>query len=260
MIHLLPRSLAFGTLLLGLVGFAAADDFKPRQDQLPTPPPKDTVMLFDGEGVNLFLGKTGGEMDWPVKEGALVSARGKSRSNHIVSRLHFRDAEIHVEFMLPEKSKGNSGIYIHGNYELQIFNSFGKQKFNQGDAGAIYGFHKPLVNACREPGQWQVYDIRYLAPRRDESGKIVEEGVITAWLNGQLVQDQSKIGEPRSNYHPYRYNTTDYLKAIWERQKQTMAGPVFLQDHDAPVRFRNAWIKPLDDKAFLYEPEKDPAK
>ena len=123
-----------------------------------------------------------------------------------------------------------------------------------GIMGAIYGFHKPLANAARPRDQWQVYDIRYRAPRRDTEGKIVEEGSITAWLNGQKVQDHARVGEPRSKYHPYRYGTTPYLQKIWKQQKQTMIGPVFLQDHDNPVKFRNVWLRPLDDKTFRYEP------
>lgn len=232
---------------------ALADDFAPPQDKLPVPPPKDAVVLFDGKQTNLFFSKQGEKIDWPVEDGTLVSTRGQTRSNHIVSQLHFRDAHLHVEFMLPEKGPGNSGVYIHGNYELQIFNSAGKENPNQGDCGAIYGFHKPLVNACRKPGEWQVYDIRYRAPRRNEQGEIVEEGRITAFLNGQKVQDEARFGEPRSKYHPYRYKTTPYLKKVWERQKKTMTGPVFLQDHNAPVRFRNVWVRPLDDQAFLYK-------
>ena len=116
------------------------------------------------------------------------------------------------------------------------------------DVGAVYGFSKPLVNACRKPGAWQVYDIRYRAPRRDDTGKIVEEGSITAWLNGRKVQDHARFGEPRSVYHPYRYRTTPYLKTIWDRQKKTHAGPVFLQDHGSPVWFKNVRIKDLKKK------------
>lgn len=230
-------------------------EFAPQQSSLPVPPPEDAIVLFDGQGTNLFLSKGGGEINWPIEDGALVSTRGQGRSNHLVSKLHFHDADIHVEFMLPEKTSGNSGVYIHGNYELQIFNSFGRKKPEMGDAGAIYGFSKPLVNACRKPGEWQVYDIRYRAPRRDDSGEIVEEGSITAWLNGKKVQNNATFGEPKSKYHPYRYKTTPYLQKIWEQQKKTMTGPVFLQDHDSPVRFRNVWLRPLDDRAAFYEPK-----
>ncbi len=246
--------LAVWPALSGDAAEQTAEPFAPRQDELPVPPPAGAIVLFDGGTTNRFLGKSGGAVDWKIEDGALVSERGQVRSNHLVSQLHFRDADIHVEFMLPENSSGNSGIYIHGNYELQIFNSFGKEQPEMGDMGAIYGFAKPLVNAARPHGQWQVYDIRYRAPRRNEQGEITEPGSITAWLNGKKVQDNATFGEPRSVYHPYRYGTTPYLQAIWERQKKTMIGPVFLQDHDSPVRFRNIWVRPLDDQAFFYEP------
>jgi hypothetical protein len=236
-------------------GEKAAGGFSPQQTDLPATPPDDAIVLFDGQGANLFLSMEGGQIDWLVEDGTLVSTRGQRRSNHLVSGLHFRDAEIHVEFMLPEKTSGNSGVYIHGNYEIQIFNSVGKKNPGAGDMGGIYGFSKPLVNACRKPGQWQVYDIRYRAPRRNENQEIIEKGSITAWLNGKKVQDNATFGEPKSPYHPYRYGTTPYLQKIWKRQKKTMTGPVFLQDHDSPVRFRNVWVRPLDEKAFIYEPD-----
>lgn len=228
--------------------------FAPQQDELPVPPPEGAVLLLGEPSEHLFLSMEGQQTDWPIEGEAIVSTRGKGRSNHLVSRWHFRDADIHVEFMLPETGSGNSGIYIHGNYELQILNSHGVVDLNQGHMGAVYGFQKPLVNASRPPAVWQVYDIRYIAPRRGDDGKILREGLITAWLNGQQVQRETPLGEPRSKYHPYRYGTTPYLQKIWKQQLQTMTGPVFLQDHDNPVRFRNVWIRPLDDQAFLYEP------
>ncbi|TWT31800.1 3-keto-disaccharide hydrolase [Blastopirellula retiformator] len=237
-----------------LAGIAAAEEtaekFAPQQENSPVAPPADAVVLLD-EKTNLFLSKNGGAIDWPLEEGVLTSTRGEVRSNHLSSRLHFRDADIHVEFMLPEKGTGNSGIHIHGNYELQIINSAGKKKLTQQDMGAVYGFAPPLVDAARKPGEWQVYDIRYRAPRRDADGKITQEGEITAWLNGQKVQEGTKLGEPRSAYHPYRYKSTPYLQEIWKKQLQTSVGPVFLQDHDNTVKFRNVWVRPLDDKSYV---------
>ena len=253
---MLPRILTLLVFALLTVRVSAQDsDFAPEQDKLPIKPPSDAIVLFDGKGTNHFLSMKGEAIDWPIEDGCLVSYRGGRRTNHVVSKYHFSDADIHVEFMVHPKGSGNSGIYIHGNYELQIFDSFGKDKPGSGDKGALYGFAKPLVNAARKAGEWQVYDIRYRAPRRNSSEKIIEEGHITSWLNGQLIHKDTRFGEPRSKYHPFRYGTTPYLQTIWAKQKQTFVGPVFLQDHSSPTRFRNVWIRPLDDKAMLYRGE-----
>ncbi|MFG0334536.1 MAG: DUF1080 domain-containing protein [Maioricimonas sp. JB049] len=228
--------------------------FAPVQKPLPVPPPEEAIVLFDGAGTNHFASMAGGEINWPLQGDALTSTRGNNRTNHIVSTYHFRDTDLHVEFRLPENSNGNSGVYLHGHYELQIFNSHGRTEPGMGDMGAVYAFAKPLVNAARPAGEWQVYDIRFRAPRRDPAGRIVESGRITAWLNGQLVQDRTPVEEPRSKYHPFRYGTTPYLKAIERQQRKSSVGPVFLQDHDSPVQFRNVWVRPLDGKAAFAEP------
>ena len=241
-------------ILLSLTLLSADPNFKPDQSKLPAPPPKGATVLLDDKGKHSFLSMAGEKIDWPV-EGGVLTSTPKKNQNHIVSKLHFQDADIHVEFLLPEKGPGNSGVYIHGNYEVQILNSFGKAKVTQDDAGAVYGFSPPLENACRKPGEWQVFDIRYRAPRRDEAGKIVEKGTVTVWFNGKKVQDGAEFGEPKSTFHPFRFGNTPYLNAIRDRQKKTMTGPVFLQDHGNPVKFRNVWVVPADDKAFVYEPE-----
>ena len=232
-------------------------DFIPNQTRMGIAPPPDAIVLLEPD-TNRFLHKGGEPTNWPNENGVITSKNsGEFKdTNHVVSDLHFRDAEIHVEFKLPAKGQGNSGIYIHGNYELQILNSFKKgesRELTHHDAGALYGFAKPLSNAVRPPGEWQVYDIQYRAPRRAADGSITTLGEITAWLNGTLVQHGTTFAEPRSVYHPYRYHTTDYLKKIWENQKKTSVGPFFLQDHGAPVKFRNIWVKPLDDKATVWQ-------
>lgn len=216
--------------------------------------PPGAIVLFDGGMEHQFVSMAGTAANWPVENGAIVSTTGPSpMRNHLVSRLHFRNAQIHVEFLLPSASTGNSGIYVHGHYEMQIINSPDKNKPTASDMGALYGFAPPLVNACLEPGCWQTYDILFRAPVRDSRGTIIEPGSISASLNGQKVQDNVRFGEPRSEYHPFRYGTTPYLKEILSRQRCTMTGPLFLQDHDSPVRFRNIWVLPLDNCAFMYD-------
>ena len=229
------------------------DSFKPDQSKLPVHPPTGAIAIFSGNEKHLFVSMSGEASNWPIKNGALVSTQKRGNTNHLCSKVHFRDADIHVEFMLPKDRKGNSGVYIHGNYELQILNSHQAKSLTQQEMGSVYGFAPPLVNAARPPGEWQVYDIRYRAPRRDAGGKIVKQGSITAWLNGQKVQHQTRLGEPRSVFHPFRHGNTAYLDRIYQSLRKNSVGPLFLQDHNHPVQFRNVWIKPLDDKSVVYE-------
>ncbi len=230
---------------------AGADEFVPDQKQTVRERPEGAIVLFDEQTV-AFSSKKGGKPNWGIENGEFISTRGGRRSNHVTSTVVFRDADIHVEFMTNKDGNGNSGLYVHGLYELQIFNSDPAKKQTQKDLGALYGFAPPLVAAGKPPGEWQVFDIRYIAPRRDAAGKITRKGEITAWLNGKKVQDRIRFGQPRSKYNPYVYRPTEYLKGIREHLDATGTGPLVLQDHDNAVRFRNVWIKPLDGKATTY--------
>jgi hypothetical protein len=239
-------AVAAGFALLATTG--AAGDFRPLQEPLPIAPPEGAVVLFgDGsEGAPKFVSMSGGPIDWKVEHGVLVEGASPGHANHILSAVSFRDADIHAEFATSPRAEGNSGLYIHGHYEMQIFNSFGVDPPTEQDAGSLYRFGKPLVAAARKPGEWQVYDIRYTAPRRDTAGKVATPGTITAWLNGKLVQDGITFTEPRSPYIPYRHGVTDYLRGVEKRLRQTGEGPLFLQDHGSPCRFRNIWLVPRD--------------
>jgi hypothetical protein len=239
-------SLAVALVLAAAGPAFAADDFRPVQAPLPVPPPPGAIVLFgDGsEGPPRFTGMAGGPIDWPVVDGSLRVATTKQAANHIVSTVTFQDADIHAEFMVAPEEHGNSGLYIHGHYEMQIYDSFGTDPPTEQDEGSLYRFAPPLVNAARPAGEWQVYDIRYRAPRRDATGTVTEPGSITAWLNGRKVQDGIEFTEPRSPYVPYKHGVTDHLRAVEKTLLATGAGPLFLQDHRSPTRFRNVWIVP----------------
>ncbi|MFM8413113.1 MAG: family 16 glycoside hydrolase [Planctomycetota bacterium] len=225
---------------------AAAPDFRPVQEPLPVKPPAGAILLFgDGsEGPPKFVAMDGGPIDWRVQDGTLVVTKSPRRANHVVSEVVFRDADIHAEFLVDKAADGNSGLYIHGLYEMQILDSFGVEPPTDQDEGSLYRFAKPLVNASRPAGEWQVYDIRYTAPRRDAAGNVTQPGTITAWLNGRLVQDGVEFTEPRSPYIPYRYGVTEHLRTVQKRLAETGQGPLFLQEHGSPTRFRNVWIVP----------------
>ena len=255
------RGMAVGLMLCGCLATQpslarAAEAFAPQQDVLPVPPPADAILLFgpESDGTGHFVAMDGGPSNWKAEDGVLEVTRSPGHANHAVSNIHFRDAEIHAEFATVEQAKGNSGLYIHGHFEMQVLNSFGVDAFTIEDEGSLYRFAPPLVNASRPVGEWQVYDIRFRAPRHDADGTVTEPGSITAWLNGQLVQDGVTFEKPRSPYIPYRHGVTDYLRGVEKSLKATGAGPLFLQDHGAPVKFRNVWIRPLDDTAGEYTP------
>ncbi len=220
-------------------------DFHPDQSALPSSPPADAVMLF-GPGVEpQFTAMSGGPIDWLVEDGTLVVTRTKTHGNHLVSTTMFEDADIHAEFLTSPVAHGNSGLYIHGHYEMQIYDSFGVDPVTPQDEGSLYRFAKPLANAARPTGQWQVYDIRFIAPKRNADGTLRSAGTLKAWLNGQLVQDGVTFTAPRSPYIPYKHGVTDHLRGIEKQLKATGKGPLFLQDHGSPTRYRNIWIRPL---------------
>ena len=241
-------AIAFG---LALAVAASAQETEQPVKVVETPPgkpPSDAIVLFDGAGTDAFLEVDGGPCSWEVTDGVLTVGKG-----FIVSKLHFRDAQIHVEFAVPTEAAGNSGVYIHGLYEMQISNTAGESKPSKELIGSLYRFELPLVNAGRPPHQWQVYDIIYRAPRHDGAGKIIAPGRITALLNGVLVQDGATFTEPRSPYTPYVYKNTPYTARILASLKATDCGPLYLQDHQSPVQFRSVWLRPLDDKARVFE-------
>ena len=223
--------------------------FHPAQKSLPVPPPPGAIVLFgDGTQPAKFTNMAGGPLEWAIRDGSLVVTTDTRRANHAVSTVDFRDADIHAEFMVAPQAQGNSGLYIHGLYEMQIFDSAGVEPPTDQDEGGLYRFAKPICNAARPAGEWQVYDVRFIAPRRDAAGAITTPGRVTAWLNGRLVQNGLTFTEPRSPYVPYKHGVTDHLRAVEKRLRETGRGPLFLQDHGSPVRFRNVWVVPLDGR------------
>ena len=191
-----------------VLGVGYAEEQPKIVDTTPGRPPSDAVVLFDGRSTDAFLNVKGAPCQWPVVDGAMVV-----RDGFVVSKLHFRDAQIHVEFAVPDEKKkggwaGNSGVYIFGMYEMQILDSWRNPVQPKETVGALYNISPPLVNAVRRPGEWQVYDILYTAPRRGDQGKVVQPGEITALLNGVLVQHKVHFTESVSPWNPLVYQTT----------------------------------------------------
>lgn len=208
----------------------------------PGGPPSDAVVLFDGTDLSQW---NGGEK-WTLQDDYLVAGPGTLRS-----KAEFGDCQVHLEWASAEEITGsgqgrsNSGVFLMGIYEVQILDSYENQTYFDGQCGAIYKQHPPLVNASRKPGQWQTYDIIWRAPRFDEEGKLLSPAYITVLHNGVLIQNHFELlGDTPYNRPP-------------EYRPHGEKGPISLQYHGNPVRFRNIWvreIKPLASKQ-VHEPK-----
>ncbi len=107
----------------------------------------------------------------------------------------FGDVEVHVEFMIPKGS--NSGVYLMGQYECQILDSYGKKNLGVHDCAAIYVTKPPSENACKPPGEWQTYDITFRALRFDAGGKKTENArYVKVVFNGKTVQEDVDTPHP----------------------------------------------------------------
>lgn len=205
----------------------------------PGKPPSDAIILFDGTDLSKFSDNKGNPAPWIVRDGYMEVAPGKGE---IRSREEFGDCHLHIEWCPPVKvegsgqGRGNSGVFLPGGLEIQVLDNYDNPTYADGMAGAYYGVMPPLVNAVRPPGQWQVYDIVFRRPVYKD-GKLVDPGYVTVFLNGVLVQDHTPLEGPGGHMGRSR------IRPFPEK------GPLRLQDHGNPTRFRNIWYRPLPPRA-----------
>ncbi|OQA00070.1 MAG: hypothetical protein BWY71_00851 [Planctomycetes bacterium ADurb.Bin412] len=125
----------------------------------------------------------------------------------------------------------NSGVYVMGEYEIQVLDSYGRETMGPGDMGAIYGAAPAPVNACKKPGQWQKYVIDFQAPKFDASGnKIANAKFIKVELNGQILHKDLEMPAQTPG---------------GVTEKENAAGPLMFQGNHGPVAYRNIRIAPL---------------
>ncbi|SIO41784.1 protein of unknown function [Singulisphaera sp. GP187] len=207
---------------------------EPSEAGIVTKPPKDAVVLFDG--TNLDAWKSPAGKPWKVVDGTMETVPG---SGMIETKGKYGDIQLHIEWAAPNPPKGkgqdrgNSGIFLMGQFEIQVLDSYKAETYADGQAGAIYGQYPPLFNASRPPGEWQAFDIAFRRPRFDSSGTLLEPARITVFHNGVLVQNNE---EP--------FGPTSWLKWL-PYEDQGERGPITLQDHNHPVRYRNIWLREL---------------
>jgi hypothetical protein len=202
----------------------------------PAPIPSDATVLFDGSSLEGWASRDGGPCPWTMEDGALVVVPG---SGNITSRLAFGDCQLHLEWLVPAggdgagQDRGNSGVFLMGLYEIQVLDTHTNPTYADGMAGALYGQFPPLVNASRPGGQWQSYDILFTAPRFAADGRLESPAFVTLLHNGVAVHNHAAL--PGLTAH----------KAVPPYRPHPPEGPLMLQDHRHPVRFRNIWVRPL---------------
>lgn len=198
------------------------------------PPPADAIVLFDGTNLDSFTGR-GGKARWQLLDGAMVV----NGTGDIRTRAEFGDCQLHVEWMTPaevagdSQDRGNSGLFLLDRYEIQVLDSFENPTYADGQAAALYGQFPPMVNASRRPGEWQSYDIVFVAPRFHDDGQLLSPARVTVFHNGILVHlDRALLGATAHRSLP-------------SYKAHARKGPIRLQDHGNPVRFRNFWVREL---------------
>ena len=207
----------------------------------PSSAPSDAIILFDGTSVNEWDKKGGGAPGWKIdEEKALTVVKG---SGDIATKKKFNNFQLHIEWRSPavvagaSQTRGNSGIFLMGSYELQVLDSYDNPTYVNGQAGSIYKQQIPLVNASKKPGEWQTYDVVFTAPVFGADDKVVSPARVTVLHNGILVLNNAEIK-----------GNTEWI-GLPKYVKLEPKEPLILQDHGRdggnPVSYRNIWIREL---------------
>jgi hypothetical protein len=188
---------------------------------LNAPPPAGAQILFNGKDLNRFIKAS-------VTEDGLLTQGATSIDS-------FTDFTLHLEFRLPYtptgrgQARGNSGVYLQGRYEIQLLDSFGLEG-KDNECGGIYKVAVPKLNLCYPPLSWQTYDIDFTAAKFDDQGNKTANARVSVKHNGVLIHENQEIPAPTGG--------------ALLKDETTAAGPLQLQNHGNPVRFRNIWLLP----------------
>jgi len=255
-------TLTFALICLGVSTMLAQESKpKPEDTEVWTPvprvvtpgrtndaPPSDAIVLFDGRNLDQWISVNDrGPARWTVSDGAVTVNKP---TGNIETKRSFTNYQLHIEWRIPEgitgtgQARGNSGIFLasigsgDAGYEIQILDSYDNKTYVNGQAAAIYKQYPPLVNAMRRPGEWQAYDIVWMAPTFHDDGSVATPATVTAFHNGVLVQNHVVLKGP-----------TLYIGA--PSYQRHGAAPIKLQAHgdpSPPISFRNIWVRELEAK------------
>jgi len=238
----------FGACALFFASLFAQDDWKPELTEKwePVPPkvtpgagtaaPSDAIVLFDGSDLSAWENSEGGSAEWKVEDDAFTVVMG---TGSIQTKQSFGDIQLHIEWRAPfevqgdGQDHGNSGIYLQQRYEIQVLDCYENVTYSNGQTASVYKQHIPLVNACKPTGEWQTYDIIYMAPRFNDDGTLFAPATVTVLHNGILVQNHVTIQGP-----------IKYI-GLPEYEQHDLKQPLSLQDHGNPVSYRNIWVREL---------------
>lgn len=210
----------------------APNQVQPGSEQAP---PSDATVLFDGSSLEAWESVRGDDAQWLIEDDILIVNPG---SGLIKTKESFGSVQLHVEWRTPaevvgdSQDRGNSGIFLMEDYELQVLDSIDNPTYVNGQAGSIYKQHIPLVNASLGPGQWQTYDVVFMAPLFGTDGRLVRPATFTVFHNGVLVQNNVVVQGPTEFIGKPNYQSHGAL-------------PLALQDHGSPVAYRNIWLRKL---------------
>ncbi len=158
--------------------------------------------------------------------GTIELANTKKGGVDIYTEQEFGDCMVELEVMIPKGS--NSGIYLMGQYEVQVVDSYGKKRINDSAMGGIFGVASPKINAAKKPGEWQKFLIGFKAPRFENRKRIAPAEFVKVELNGEVIQENVKIEKGP---------TSGALK-----NGEFVEGPLMLQGGMGAVAYRNIRI------------------
>jgi hypothetical protein len=255
----MKHQIIFTLLLSGVFYISDAQQAKPEDTEIYTPVPKvvtpgktfrdapsDALILFDGKGLDQWVSTEDRSKPavWNIDGDILTVKKG---TGNIETKQAFSNYQLHVEWRIPSnisgegQARGNSGIFLaslgkgDAGYELQVLDSYKNKTYVNGMAGSIYKQFVPLANAARPPGEWQTYDVIWMAPTFNTDGSLLSPAKVTVFFNGVLVENNVSllgatlyIGKP--SYKPHG------------------PAPIKLQAHgdkSEPISYRNIWVREL---------------